>query len=240
MSGPVQDIEVQADLEQPEPRDSESGPRSKFVTDTTNFKSGGDGESPRPSHLLPLEVIDTLGQNQQELPPLGVKLTGYRLLKITVILAFGISKAVFAYRGQSVVPTMPEWVAGTFLAVILYWLGLFETERPGKWPLFFHDDWGPPILRLGGMALYSEAFHDIIRALASVEVLYFMQHGIQPPTTRESSWMIVAFFWLAAGVVAQLLVFVQAFVLWFLVDVCEAPRKPLLARFQRAARQAWR
>ena len=118
MSGPVPDIEVQADLEQSEPRDSESGPRSNPVTDTTNFKLGGDGVSPRPSRLLPVEVMDTQGENQQEFLPLGVKLTGYRLLNISVILAFGISKAVFAYRGQSVIPMTLEWVAGTCLALM--------------------------------------------------------------------------------------------------------------------------
>jgi hypothetical protein len=120
MSGQAPDIEGQAEQKRAEPRDSDSDSRSKSVTDTTN--PGGDDESPRSSRLLLVEVADsdTQGEGRQELPPLGVKLTGYRLLNISVILAFGIAKVVtvFAYCGRTVIPTTPEWVAGTFIAVM--------------------------------------------------------------------------------------------------------------------------
>ncbi|KAH9985921.1 hypothetical protein BJV77DRAFT_1071211 [Russula vinacea] len=38
-------------------------------------------------------------------PPLGVKLTGYRLLNMSVVFVFGITKAILTYMGQSAVPT---------------------------------------------------------------------------------------------------------------------------------------
>ena len=117
MSDSAPDIEAQADRGQPNPGDPESDLGSKSaIADAAKFE--GDGESPSPPRSLPVEVPDIRGDNQQDIPPLGVKLTGYRLLNISVILAFGISKAVFAYRGQSVVPTTLEWVAGTFLALM--------------------------------------------------------------------------------------------------------------------------
>ena len=128
--------------------------------------------------LLPVGTSsgDDIGNEEQDQiasRPLGVKLTMYRLLNIVVISAFGISKAVCAYHGQSVAPTTLELVGGTFFAVMyvlvrfpfqycldltvwgvhrLYWLGLFEAEHPQKWPSFFHVDLAPVILRVGSVA----------------------------------------------------------------------------------------
>jgi hypothetical protein len=50
--------------------------------------------------------------------PLGVKLTGYRLLNVAVILAFGIVKAILSYSGGSAIPTTLDLVSGTLLAVM--------------------------------------------------------------------------------------------------------------------------
>jgi hypothetical protein len=50
-------------------------------------------------------------------PPLGVKLTGYRLLNMSVVFAFGITKAILTYMGQSVAPTTLDWVAGVLLTI---------------------------------------------------------------------------------------------------------------------------
>jgi len=52
-----------------------------------------------------------------EQPPLGVKLTGYRLLNMGVVFVFGLTKAVLTYMGQSAVPTTLDWVSGALLAV---------------------------------------------------------------------------------------------------------------------------
>ena len=55
-----------------------------------------------------------------ERPPLlGVKLTGYILLNISVVLTVGMTKAILTYMGQSAIPTTLDWIEGTFLAVFV-------------------------------------------------------------------------------------------------------------------------
>lgn len=49
-------------------------------------------------------------------PPLGVKLTVYRMLNMTILLSFGIIKAILTYKGKSAAPTTLDWVSGTLLA----------------------------------------------------------------------------------------------------------------------------
>ena len=51
-------------------------------------------------------------------PPLGVKLTGYRLLNMSVVFIFGMAKAILTYMGRSAVPTTLDWIGGAFLAVM--------------------------------------------------------------------------------------------------------------------------
>ena len=50
-------------------------------------------------------------------PPLGVKLTSYRLLNMTTVFGIGITKGILTYMGQSVAPTTLDWVSGALLAV---------------------------------------------------------------------------------------------------------------------------
>ena len=52
------------------------------------------------------------------LPPLGVKLTGYRLLNMMTVFSFGIIKGIITYMGQSTAPTTLDWVSGALLAVM--------------------------------------------------------------------------------------------------------------------------
>ncbi|KAI0288756.1 hypothetical protein BC826DRAFT_656880 [Russula brevipes] len=73
-------------------------------------------------------------------PLLGIKLTGCRLVNMSIILVFGIWKAVLSYRGQSAAPTTLEFVAGTLLALIVYYVGQFQEERPETCPYFFEYD----------------------------------------------------------------------------------------------------
>jgi len=73
-------------------------------------------------------------------PPLGVKLTGYRLLFMTTVFSFGTVKGILTYMGQSIAPNTLDWVSGTFLAVVLYWIGLFEERDSNKWRWFFQVD----------------------------------------------------------------------------------------------------
>ena len=48
-------------------------------------------------------------------PPLGVNLTGYRLVFMATVLSFGTVKTILAYMGQSIAPTTLDWVSGMFL-----------------------------------------------------------------------------------------------------------------------------
>jgi hypothetical protein len=58
-------------------------------------------------------------ENEVEAPlPLGVKLTAYRILNMLVILTFGVAKFILSLKGQSVVPTGLDWVAGSLLAAL--------------------------------------------------------------------------------------------------------------------------
>lgn len=50
--------------------------------------------------------------------PLGVELTGYRLLTTGVILGVGVPKAVYSYQGQALISTTFDWLAGVILAVM--------------------------------------------------------------------------------------------------------------------------
>ena len=51
-------------------------------------------------------------------PPLGVELTGYRLIFMATVFCFGVKKIILTYMGQSIAPTTFDWVAGTFLAIL--------------------------------------------------------------------------------------------------------------------------
>ncbi|KAI0281185.1 hypothetical protein BGY98DRAFT_225091 [Russula aff. rugulosa BPL654] len=88
---------------------------------------------------------NTQDNDHQATMPLGVELTGYRLLTTGVILGVGVPKAVYSYNGQALISTTLDWLAGVIFALILFWLG--EAKRPGLFPLFFHVDYAPSILR---------------------------------------------------------------------------------------------
>ncbi|KAH9956700.1 hypothetical protein BC827DRAFT_1270751 [Russula dissimulans] len=45
-------------------------------------------------------------------PPLGVKLTVYRLLNIVVVFTIGVAKFILSLKGQSISPSGLEWAAG--------------------------------------------------------------------------------------------------------------------------------
>ncbi|KAH9068043.1 hypothetical protein EDB83DRAFT_675603 [Lactarius deliciosus] len=78
-------------------------------------------------------------------PPLGVNLTGYRLLNMTIVFSFGITKGILTYMGQSTAPTTLDWIGGALLAVALYWIGLYEQRDAKKWEWFFQVDLAPGI-----------------------------------------------------------------------------------------------
>jgi len=92
-------------------------------------------------------------------PPLLVKVTGYRLLDITLLLAFGIAKAVLTYWERSVISAPLDWIMGTLIVIMiaLFWLGLYENVDPPIWKPFFHHDYSGPIFSTL-QAVYNGAF----------------------------------------------------------------------------------
>ncbi|KAF8498217.1 hypothetical protein F5888DRAFT_1693645 [Russula emetica] len=74
-------------------------------------------------------------------PPLGVKLTGYKLLNMSVMLTFTTTEAILAYtKRPAVISTWLDWIAGGFLGAALYWIGQYEPLRSSKWEWFFQVD----------------------------------------------------------------------------------------------------
>ena len=51
-------------------------------------------------------------------PPLGVKLTGYKLFFMAIVFCIGTVKAILTFKGQSTSPTVLEWIGGTFLTIL--------------------------------------------------------------------------------------------------------------------------
>jgi len=92
----------------------------------------------------PEEQDDEFSADVEATPsPLGVKLTGYRLVTVTTVFCFGTIKSILTYKSQSIAPTTLDWVSGTFLTLGLYWIGLYEDSNKWKW--FFHVDFAPAI-----------------------------------------------------------------------------------------------
>ena len=57
------------------------------------------------------------GQQQRSMS-LGVALTGYRLLTTSIIVGIGIPKAVYSYRGQSLISPTLDWMGGIIFAFL--------------------------------------------------------------------------------------------------------------------------
>jgi hypothetical protein len=59
---------------------------------------------------------NTQDNDHQPTVPLGLKLTGYRLLTTVVILGVGIAKSV--YQGQALISTSLDWLGGVIFALM--------------------------------------------------------------------------------------------------------------------------
>ena len=73
---------------------------------------------------------DTTGDDSQRQrpPPLGVQLTGHRLLMTSVILGLGIPMFAYSYNGQTLFSTRLDWVVRIVCAILyvyfLLWCSL--------------------------------------------------------------------------------------------------------------------
>ncbi|KAH9993614.1 hypothetical protein BJV77DRAFT_997784 [Russula vinacea] len=97
---------------------------------------------------LDISESNTQDDSEQKRPiPLGVPLTGNILFTISWILGLGIPKAVYSYRGQSLISPTLDWVAGIIFTLISLCLGQIESKRPELCPRFFEVDLAPCILK---------------------------------------------------------------------------------------------
>ena len=69
------------------------------------------------NHQTSIHPFDTQFSYREPLPPLLVKVTGYRLLNVTLVLTFGVSRVVLKYHGQTVAPTILAWVMGVIITI---------------------------------------------------------------------------------------------------------------------------
>jgi hypothetical protein len=144
-------------------------------------------------------------------PPLGVKLTAYRLVFMLTVLSFGTVKTILTYMGQSIAPTTLDWVAGTFLTAVLYWIGLYEGSN--KWPWFFQADYAPPIgyfakSAVGGVLWLFFFFHNILAfwslalSLTPVIANIHILHVSSVPIAIAGAFgiaLVTALLWLGVG-----------------------------------------
>jgi len=132
-------------------------------------------------------------------PPLGVKLTGYRLSFMTIVFSFGAAKSILAYKGQSIAPTILDWVSGTFLTILLYWIGLYENSDQWKW--FFQVDLAPAIgyfaMRTVGGALWLPLLYSgkfvLLSLLFSVNWIILHERACRFPRSPLRAWLAVCF-----------------------------------------------
>ncbi|KAF8266038.1 hypothetical protein EI94DRAFT_242838 [Lactarius quietus] len=125
-------------------KDLESSSPASFEVVTVVSESGqtesvGSTESTQENHNHDRSV------DVEATPPLGVKLTVYRLLNMATMFSFCVAKGILTYDGVSTLPTTLDWVSGGVLADILYWVGLYESRDSKKWGWFFQVDLAPGI-----------------------------------------------------------------------------------------------
>ncbi|KAN0126831.1 hypothetical protein V8E52_000471 [Russula decolorans] len=108
------------------------------------------------------------GQQQRSMS-LGVALTGYRLLTTSIIVGVGIPKAVYSYRGQSLISPTLDWIGGIIFAFLLFWLGEIKDERPEFCPRFFKVDLAPHILEFLSRDDVYVWFPSVLTLLLAVE-----------------------------------------------------------------------
>uniref|UniRef100_A0A8H7XJZ7 Uncharacterized protein n=1 Tax=Psilocybe cubensis TaxID=181762 RepID=A0A8H7XJZ7_PSICU len=60
----------------------------------------------------------------------GVTVNVWRVSNTLLILGLGIGKTVAALQGQTIAPTILDWVLGVIWAIVAYWVSAFETESP--------------------------------------------------------------------------------------------------------------
>ncbi|KAJ7017240.1 hypothetical protein C8F04DRAFT_1230613 [Mycena alexandri] len=70
-----------------------------------------------------------------------LRITPWRALNTTMVIALGVYKAAATYRGQSAAPATLDWILGLVWAIIAYWSDIVEqTAEPPLLAQFFQWD----------------------------------------------------------------------------------------------------
>jgi len=121
--------------------------------------------------------------------PLHVRLTGYRLLTIFIILVFGVPKAIQKVKGETL--TDLDWVIGITLSIGLWRLGQYATVDSPRQLWFFHCD-------------YSRGIAGVCVLPALCLLMYLIL------TVRVDALSAVRFMWTARPNVLSLVYFIWA------------------------------
>ncbi|KAI0049775.1 hypothetical protein FA95DRAFT_797121 [Auriscalpium vulgare] len=160
-----------------------------------------DPKSHKSFELLPRAEAGYNVSSKESDEPSGPKLTGFRILNIILVAAFGLSKAVLTYQGKSAAPTMLELVLGVILGTGLYWIGLYESVRPYKWPWLLHDDYSVhalTIARFTVVCLRATFIHTGIFVAVFRTFFALVPILVEPLSTDQSalSWIKFALYFL--------------------------------------------
>ncbi|KAH9054214.1 hypothetical protein EDB87DRAFT_117201 [Lactarius vividus] len=111
---------------------------------------------------------DTSARMRDSPPPLGVKLTCYRLLNMTSIFTFTVITAVLGYNNKTAPAAWVGLLSG-LSTIGLYWIGLYEW-RPGQnW--FFQEDLVPILVR--GVTRAPSFLCDVLVAHPFISIFLF-------------------------------------------------------------------
>ncbi|KAN0136052.1 hypothetical protein V8E53_006213 [Lactarius tabidus] len=159
---------------------------------------------------------ESLADSDAIRPPLGVKLTAYRLVNMATIFIFCFVKGILSLEGglSTTAVTASDLISGGVLGSVLYCIGLYEAPGSKKWEWFLQVDLAPKIgngaKRVVGEAMWPLFFFDGLLVvislgnfLGNVAVLLFVISV--PHIPRGAPWGI------------YIGVFVCVHVLWYSV-----------------------
>ncbi|KAH8079406.1 hypothetical protein BXZ70DRAFT_647152 [Cristinia sonorae] len=173
----------------------------QYATDMSSLaqvNGVADSDANHPADEAPIATVR---------PPLLIALTGYRLSNILLVIVIGTVKFVLTMYGYSTVPTALDWALGVVLALLSYYVGMYESIQPQVCPWFFHKDY---TMHLAFSALrfiravYALIVRGVILPLLSLAVIALpirlMLHASEHMTHGRIWWLPVA-VWLLAWMI---------------------------------------
>lgn len=77
------------------------------------------------------------GADNQDLVPF--KITRHSLYIVLLTLGFGVTKGVFSFMDDPLMPTSLELTFGVAVTIMMFYIGLYERVRPKRFEYFLHD-----------------------------------------------------------------------------------------------------